>query len=143
MKNKRNTTKEAETYDVTVEDVIASQLIPELDPMNLQFIGKCWFKDNATGVAYHFIKNDSGEVSVKGTRQSVAKTKAALRAAPKPPKVKLAPKLVDIKCVDCGAMRTVKPQDVFQVKRCVGCQSKHRLLRRQAHAKGEENTVSA
>lgn len=27
-------------------------------------------------------------------------------------------------CVDCGAERKVKPQDAWQVKRCVDCQSK-------------------
>lgn len=35
-------------------------------------------------------------------------------------------KLVTIQCVDCGADRLIKPQDVFQVKRCENCQKKHR-----------------
>lgn len=29
-----------------------------------------------------------------------------------------------IKCIDCGASREVKPQDVWQVKRCKPCQAK-------------------
>lgn len=33
-------------------------------------------------------------------------------------------KLHVIKCVDCGASREVKPQDVWQVKRCRPCQAK-------------------
>lgn len=39
-------------------------------------------------------------------------------------------KLVTIKCCDCGAERVVKPQDVFQVKRCVPCQKLYRNARR-------------
>lgn len=39
-------------------------------------------------------------------------------------------KLVTIKCCDCGAERVVKPQDVFQVKRCVACQKLYRNARR-------------
>lgn len=39
-------------------------------------------------------------------------------------------KLVTIECCDCGAERKVKPQDVFQVKRCVPCQKKYRNARR-------------
>src|SRR5690606_14412864 len=39
-------------------------------------------------------------------------------------------KLVTIKCCDCGAERKIKPQDTFQVKRCVACQKLYRNARR-------------
>ena len=39
-------------------------------------------------------------------------------------------KLVTIKCCDCGAERKIKPQDAFQVKRCVACQKLYRNARR-------------
>jgi len=31
---------------------------------------------------------------------------------------------VEIICIDCGKPRLIKPQDVWQVKRCKNCQSK-------------------
>lgn len=36
-----------------------------------------------------------------------------------------------IKCADCGAERTIKVQDAFQVKRCAEHQRQHRLRRRR------------
>jgi ribosomal protein S27E len=134
MKLKTNTLKGAETYDVTREDVIASQLIPDLDGINLKFMGKQWFKDDATGVAYHFIK-ENGILALKETRQSIASTKKALRATPKPKVEK--PTTVGIKCIDCGAIRTVHVQDAFQVKRCVLCQVKHRNSKRAERLKAK------
>ena len=37
-----------------------------------------------------------------------------------------------IKCIDCGVSREVKPQDVFQVKRCKPCQLKFKKNRGKA-----------
>ena len=62
----------------------------------------------------------------------------AAPAAPKQPtqKVKtedgitLVGKTTIIKCIDCGAERIIKVQDVFQVKRCVKCQKEHTKRRR-------------
>jgi len=45
--------------------------------------------------------------------------------------------LVEIKCCDCGAKRMIKPQDVFQVKRCAICQNKHRNAQRAAKRKAK------
>lgn len=45
-----------------------------------------------------------------------------------------------IRCVDCGAERTVKVQDKFQVKRCVAHQKDHRnALRRQKRANAKKD----
>lgn len=46
-------------------------------------------------------------------------------------------KTTTITCIDCGAERTVKVQDAFQVKRCVEDQEKHRkaLQREKTKAK--------
>jgi len=40
--------------------------------------------------------------------------------------------LVSIRCIDCGAERLIKPQDAFQVKRCVDCQHTYRKAKRAA-----------
>lgn len=45
------------------------------------------------------------------------------------------PTLTTIACVDCGASRTIKVQDVFQVKRCEDCQKKHRNTLRSQRRK--------
>lgn len=37
----------------------------------------------------------------------------------------------EIKCVDCGKLRVIKPQDAFQVKRCEACTLKHRKANRR------------
>ena len=45
---------------------------------------------------------------------------------------KQTPKLIIINCCDCGAERTIKVQDQFQVKRCPECQKAHRNAMRRA-----------
>jgi len=55
--------------------------------------------------------------------------KATKEAKPKPPK------FVDVVCVECGAVRTVGRGDVFQVKRCVECQEKHKKDLRRGYRK--------
>lgn len=44
-------------------------------------------------------------------------------------------KTVTIKCCDCGAERIIKPQDAFQVKRCVDCQKKYRRKKQAENRK--------
>lgn len=46
-------------------------------------------------------------------------------------------KRVYIKCMECGNTRSIKPQDKFQVKRCVQCQKMHRTkyIRERRHAR--------
>ncbi len=48
-----------------------------------------------------------------------------------PPSGQTIHKAVEIKCQEpgCGATRLVKPQDVWQVKRCVPCQKAHQMNR--------------
>ena len=135
--------KGAEAYDITAEDVISSGLIPNLEGHPLQYIGKQWFKDAITGTAYHFVKDDAGILSVKETRQSKSSTKESLKSTPKPkiPHIEK-PKTAEVICIDCGASRTIKVQDVFQVKRCIVCQSKFRIARRKARIETKKNTPS-
>lgn len=45
--------------------------------------------------------------------------------------------LVTIRCQDCGAERLIKPQDRFQVKRCVACQEAHRRARKAARRRAK------
>jgi len=52
-----------------------------------------------------------------------------------------ASRTVTIKCADCGAERIIKPQDEFQVKRCVACQKKHRNKQR-AEKRKQANQLS-
>ena len=40
-----------------------------------------------------------------------------------------------INCIDCGAPREIKVQDMFQVKRCPHCQAEHRKAMRRANYK--------
>jgi len=40
-----------------------------------------------------------------------------------------------ITCVDCGAERIIKVQDIRQVTRCVDCQTKYRKLKRKEYRK--------
>ena len=124
-----------DVYDIVNEEVIASGLIPNLDSMHLKFLGKNWFKDGVTGIAYHFVRTD-GKLAVKETRQSVADVKNRLKATPKEKVVK--PTTFEIKCVDCGAMREVAVQDVFQVKRCITCQRKYRNHKRAERIKAKK-----
>lgn len=39
-------------------------------------------------------------------------------------------KTIIINCADCEKKRRIKPQDAFQVKRCISCQKKYRNKRR-------------
>lgn len=50
-------------------------------------------------------------------------------------------KTIVIDCVDCGKKRRIKPQDAFQVKRCISCQKKHRnkLRAKRYKQKAQEN----
>jgi len=34
---------------------------------------------------------------------------------------------IEIQCCECGTARMIKPQDAFQVKRCVPCQRTYRI----------------
>lgn len=43
-----------------------------------------------------------------------------------------------INCVDCGAQREIKVQDIFQVKRCPHCQAEHRKAKRRANYKAKK-----
>lgn len=43
-----------------------------------------------------------------------------------------------INCVDCGAQREIKVQDIFQVKRCPHCQAEHRKAMRRANYKAKK-----
>lgn len=52
-------------------------------------------------------------------------------------------KTTQINCEDCGVLRSIKVQDVFQVTRCVVCQKQHRNRkraerRRQQRAEAKE-----
>lgn len=137
MVTKINKTPASEVYG---EDVVTSGLIPNLDPTNLLYIGKNWFKDNATGTAYHFVKNETGMVSVKETRQSKSSTKASLKTPDKPKPKK--PATTEIKCMDCGATRVIKVQDAFQVKRCIPCQIVYRHKHRTEKNKAKKEASS-
>lgn len=56
-------------------------------------------------------------------------------------------KTVTIICIDCGDERVIKPQDAFQVKRCVACQKIHRSSARKnrvySQEKAKEDTSPA
>lgn len=43
-----------------------------------------------------------------------------------------------INCIDCGAQREIKVQDIFQVKRCPHCQAEHRKAVRRANYKAKK-----
>lgn len=45
-----------------------------------------------------------------------------------------------INCIDCGAQREIKVQDIFQVKRCPHCQAEHRKAMRRANYKAKKET---
>ena len=132
MFKRDETPKGVDTYDITIEDVIVSNLIPELDPMHLKFIGKNWFKDDATGIAYHFIKDAILGLQIKETRQSIADKRIKARVKPTPPPTN---KFTTITCIDCGAPREINIQYAFQVKRCITCQKKYRNAKRLARIK--------
>lgn len=64
-----------------------------------------------------------GLILEKCTRCRAFLTPADFVRAGQQPSVKNG-KLHIIKCCECGASREVKPQDLFQVKRCKPCQAK-------------------
>lgn len=43
-----------------------------------------------------------------------------------------------INCIDCGAPRQIKVQDIFQVKRCPHCQAEYRKAQRRAKYKAKK-----
>ena len=47
--------------------------------------------------------------------------------------------LVSVYCEDCQTERIVKPQDVFQVKRCPECQKAHRNAKRSERRRGKKS----
>lgn len=51
--------------------------------------------------------------------------------------------LVTIKCKDCGKERQIKPQDVFQVKRCAEHQKAYRLQRARERRKAKRKNGAA
>lgn len=101
-----------------------------------------------------------GEPSGEATpaAKETADKKPAAKAAAKPAKEKaekeplpttvaetgktLVGKTIVIKCVDCGKERTIKPQDKFQVKRCVEHQKAHRLKLRSERAKARRKEAN-
>lgn len=120
----------AKLVDITIEDIIVAGVVPDIDPMQLKYIGQNWFKDNDTGTVYRMEKDADGTVMVAETRQS--KTSALHKPArvreDRPPREKRC----TVTCCDCGATREINVQDKFQVKRCVACQKKHRNTHRLA-----------
>lgn len=67
----------------------------------------------------------------KKTRKVEKKEKKEKVVKVKEPKVTH----VDINCSDCGAVRNIKIQDRFQVKRCVECQDIFRKEQRKEYRK--------
>lgn len=127
-----------EGESITMEDVLSSGLIPDAGKNPLIYLGKGWYKDSITGTAYHIVKGKDRKLSIKETRQSSTKTAKSMQSTlPHKPRTQKEKKAstVDIKCIDCGATRTIKVQDAFQVKRCMDCQSKYRKARRAEVAK--------
>ena len=50
---------------------------------------------------------------------------------------------VEIACIVCGAPRTVKAQDIHQVKRCKTCQAKHNRTKRKEARKNRITNLKA
>lgn len=89
-------------------------------------------------------KTTKSSADVQSSTDNSAKDTTAANkqaTAPKTPKqptqkvtttdgITLVGKTAIIKCIDCGAERIVKVQDVFQVKRCVNCQKDYTKRRR-------------
>ena len=69
---------------------------------------------------------------VKGSDPEIGMTKKLSRHITVANMNKQSPKLIVINCCDCGAERTIKVQDQFQVKRCPECQKAHRNAMRRA-----------
>lgn len=51
-------------------------------------------------------------------------------------------KMITIYCTDCYQPREIKPQDAFQVKRCVPCQKKHVAAQRRIKASNKRYRVA-
>ena len=69
---------------------------------------------------------------VKGSDPEIGMTRKLSRHITIANMNKQTPKLIIINCCDCGAERTIKVQDQFQVKRCPECQKAHRNAMRRA-----------
>ena len=69
---------------------------------------------------------------VKGSDPEIGKKRKLSREITVGNMKKQTPKLIVINCCDCGAERTIKVQDQFQVKRCPECQKAHRNAMRRA-----------
>lgn len=69
---------------------------------------------------------------VKGSDPEIGMTRKLSRHITVANMNKQTPKLIVINCCDCGAERTIKVQDRFQVKRCPECQKAHRNAMRRA-----------
>ena len=69
---------------------------------------------------------------VKGSDPEIGMTRKLSRHITVANMNKQTPKLIVINCCDCGAERTIKVQDQFQVKRCPECQKAHRNAMRRA-----------
>ena len=80
-------------------------------------------------------KNPTAAVEVKvvkGSDPEIGMTRKLSRHITIANMNKQTPKLIVINCCDCGAERTIKVQDQFQVKRCPECQKAHRNAMRRA-----------
>ena len=80
-------------------------------------------------------KNPTATVEVKvvkGSNPEIGMTRKLSRHITVANTNKQTPKLIVINCCDCGAERTIKVQDQFQVKRCPECQKAHRNAMRRA-----------
>ena len=74
--------------------------------------------------------------------KAVAEATNRVRKARATGEEKRLPSTTVIKCVDCGAERTIKVQDAFQVTRCVDCQKEHRRQRRSERRKEKKAEAS-
>ena len=53
------------------------------------------------------------------------------------------PATIEINCIDCGTARTINRGEAFQVKRCAGCQEKHRKQLRKGYRKNRLSVLKA
>jgi hypothetical protein len=89
--------------------------------------------------------------AIGSIKQKQVDVPAAKPAAPKQPTqkvvtsdgIKLVGRTTVIHCADCGAERTIKIQDAFQVKRCVQCQAKYVKQRRSEKLKANRAAKAA
>lgn len=73
---------------------------------------------------------DAPEVSINKEQAAPAAPKQPTQKVKTEDGITLVGKTTVIKCIDCGAERMIKVQDVFQVKRCVKCQKEYTKRRR-------------